>query len=84
MAKNILNMVLWHPEMEIDHTKISYIHRGAPGNIKTIQGSSIERIENGFLVLNDETQIPFHRIIEIDYEDKLIWRKKIYKRIKFE
>ena len=75
MAKNILNMVFWHPEMEIDHTKVSYIHRGAPGNIKKISGTSIERIDNGFLVLNDEKQIPFHRIIKIEYEDKLIWKK---------
>ena len=72
-------MVLWHPEMEKNHTKISYIHRGAQGNIKTIQGTDIERIENGFLVLNDETQIPFHRIIKIEYENKQIWKKKSLK-----
>jgi len=77
MAKNILNMILWHPEMEIGHTKISYIHRGASGNIKTIQGSLIDKIENGFLVLNDETQIPFHRLIRIEYEDELIWKKGV-------
>ncbi len=81
MAKNILNMVLWHPKMEKNHTKISYIHRGAPGNIKTIQGSKIDIIENGFLVLNDETQIPFHRIIKIEYEDKLIWEKVLIEGI---
>jgi len=81
MAKNILNMILWHPEMEIDHAKVSYIHRGAPGNIKTIQGFIIDKIENGFLLLNDETQIPFHRIIKIKYEDKLIWEKSLVKRL---
>ncbi len=37
MAKNILNMVLWHTKMRIDQTKISYIHRGAPDNLKTIK-----------------------------------------------
>ena len=62
MAKNILNMVLWHPRMKINQAKISYIHRGAPGNLKTIKGSFIDRLENGFLILNDGTQIPFHRI----------------------
>ena len=75
MAKNIINMVLWHPEMEINRSIISYIHRGAHGNIKTIHGSLIDRIENGFLILKDETQIPFHRIIKIEYDQKILWKK---------
>ncbi|MGA2676608.1 MAG: DUF504 domain-containing protein [Methanobacterium sp.] len=73
MAKNILNMVLWHPRMKINQAKISYIHRGAPGNLKTIKGSFIDRLENGFLILNDGTQIPFHRIIKIEYNDKTLY-----------
>lgn len=48
MAKNILSMLLWHPEMESEKSKISYIHRGARGNIKIIEGSSIDRLEGGF------------------------------------
>jgi len=75
MAKNVLNMVLWHPDMEVNRTIISYIHRGARGNIKTVPGSQIDRIENGFLILNDETQIPFHRIIKVEYDDKILWKK---------
>ena len=73
MAKNMLNMVLWHPRMKINQAKISYIHRGAPGNLKTIKGSFIDRLENGFLILNDGTQIPFHRIIKIEYNDKTLY-----------
>lgn len=75
MAKNILNMVLWHPKMEINRSKISYIHRGARGNIRTIEGSLVDRIENGFLILKDKTQIPFHRIIKIEYNHRIIWDK---------
>jgi uncharacterized protein (UPF0248 family) len=75
MAKNVLNMVLWHPEMERERSKISYIHRGARGNIKTIKGSSIDRLEGGFLILKDETQIPFHRIIKIEYDHEILWIK---------
>lgn len=59
MAKNILNMVLWHPEMEIHRLKISYIHRGARGNIKIINGNGIDGVENGFLILNDQTKSHF-------------------------
>lgn len=75
MAKNILNMILWHPKMKISRSKISYIHRGARGNIKTIEGFLIDRLENGFIILKNGNQIPFHRIIKIEYNNKVIWSK---------
>lgn len=75
MAKNILDLLFWHPNKEIDNTIISYIHRGATGNIKTITGDEIKRIEKGFLVLQDDIYIPLHRIIKIEYNQNLVWKK---------
>ena len=75
MAKNIINMILWHPEMKVNETKITYVHRGAPGNLKKINWDSIERLERGFLILNEGTQIPYHRIIKIENKDKILWKK---------
>ena len=75
MAKNIINMILWHPEMKINEIKIIYVHRGAIGNLKKINGDSIERLERGFLILNEGTQIPYHRIIKIENKDKILWKK---------
>jgi uncharacterized protein len=81
MAKNILNMVLWHPEMEIEDSIITYIHRGAKNNLKKIRGDSVTKLEGGFLILKDGTQIPFHRIIKIEYKDKLLWKRRSEKTI---
>lgn len=75
MAKNIINMILWHPEMDINDAKLTYIHRGAPGNLKTIHGNSIERMEGGFVLLKEGTQIPFHRIVKIEINNKILWQK---------
>ena len=75
MAKNIINMILWHPEMEINEIKITYIHRGAPEDLKRINGNSIERIERGFLIFNEGTQIPYHRIVKIEINNKILWKK---------
>ncbi|MGC9516548.1 MAG: DUF504 domain-containing protein [Methanomicrobiales archaeon] len=75
MAKNILNMILWHPKMEIGNCKITYLHRGARGNIKTILGNRIRKVEKGFLILDDETMIPLHRVIRIQYKDDIVWNK---------
>ncbi|MBM4240997.1 MAG: DUF504 domain-containing protein [Euryarchaeota archaeon] len=75
MAKNILDMVIWHPEMEIGRCEITYLHRGSPGNLKSVDGYMIDRLERGFLILNDGTQIPFHRIVKIEYDEDIIWKK---------
>jgi hypothetical protein len=75
MARNIINMILCHPKMQITEIKITYIHRGAPGNLKTINGDSIERLARGFLILKEGTQIPFHRIVKITDKNKILWKK---------
>jgi uncharacterized protein (UPF0248 family) len=75
MARHIINMILWHPEMEINEIKITYIHRGAPGDLKKINGNSLKRVERGFLILSDETQIPYHRIVKIEIDNKILWKK---------
>jgi uncharacterized protein len=75
MARNTINMILWHPDMHIKETKITYIHRGVPENLKTINGDSIARLEKGFLILVEGTQIPLHRIVKITYYNKILWQK---------
>jgi uncharacterized protein (UPF0248 family) len=75
MAKNVLDMILWHPEMDFNKCNITYVHRGAPGNLKKITCGRVRSLERGFLILDDETQIPCHRIIKIEYEGNLVWNK---------
>ncbi len=75
MVKSVLDMILWHPQMKIEKCKITYVHRGVQGNLKTIKGSSIERLERGFLILNEGTQIPCHRIVKVECNNEVIWNK---------
>jgi uncharacterized protein len=75
MARTIINLILWHPEIQISETQITYIHRGVQGNLKKISGESIERVDRGFLILKEGTQIPFHRIIKIENNDKVLWKR---------
>ncbi|MGB7969804.1 MAG: RNA repair domain-containing protein [Methanobacterium sp.] len=75
MARNIINMILWHPDMQITKTEITYIHRGAPENLKTINGNSIVRLDRGFLILKEGTQIPIHRIVKITNNNEILWKK---------
>ncbi len=67
--RDILNEIKWR--FDLRRCKVYYIHRGVPGDIKTVEGSSVMKIERSFLVLEGAVQdvyIPYHRIVRIDYD----------------
>jgi hypothetical protein len=73
-------MLLWHPEKRIGDCTIIFLHRGAPGNLKEIDGSKIKSIEGGFMILEDETKIPCHRVIRIECDKDILWEKNFKER----
>ncbi|MCK9151411.1 DUF504 domain-containing protein [Methanobacterium alcaliphilum] len=79
MAKHVLNLMLWHPKKDISLCNITYLHRGAHGNLKTVNGSQIKKLEKGFLILDEDQLIPYHRIVKIECKDNLIWKKCSHK-----
>ncbi|MGZ4856826.1 MAG: DUF504 domain-containing protein [Methanobacteriaceae archaeon] len=81
MAKNALNMIFWHPDRDINKCSVTYLNRGSPGNLKTIPGNTIDKIQGGFMILLDSVQIPSHRIVKIECNGKIIWRKNQLKEI---
>lgn len=63
------------PKMEKEKCQVTYSHRGSLGNIKTIPFDFIERLEGGFIVMVDGGMVPYHRIIKIECEGNIIWKK---------
>lgn len=60
---------------------VKYIHRGAKDNIASFKGEEIVKIDRGFVVIKrenaeQESYIPYHRIIEIEKRGKVIWKRK--------
>jgi len=80
--KNILNRLRWDPRENAENYLITYRHRGAPGDMKQILAAQIMKLGKSYFTLNenteDETTIPFHRILEIRNlkSGSLIWRKR--------
>ncbi|GFO97641.1 hypothetical protein ig2599ANME_1846 [groundwater metagenome] len=73
----ILNEIKWR--FDLNRCRVYYIHRGAPGDVKMIEGSIIKNIERGFLVLEgvvEDVYIPYHRIIRIEYDTQIIFERK--------
>ena len=75
MAKRILDMLQWHPEMDIEKCQVTYLHRGTENNLETIPATDIEGLEGGFMIMFDGSMVPYHRVIKIECENRLIWKK---------
>lgn len=73
--KNILNELKWKEGMDINECSIEYIHRGVPGNTKTVSGEDVIDIGHSFFTLFPDTMIPYHRILQIKYKGKTIYVK---------
>jgi uncharacterized protein (UPF0248 family) len=74
--RDIFNEIKWR--FNLAKCKIYYIHRGAPGDVKIVEGSTIKNIERSFLVLEgdfEDAYIPYHRIFRIEFEDQIIFEK---------
>jgi uncharacterized protein (UPF0248 family) len=81
--KNILNGLRWDSRENPEDYLITYRHRGAPQDIKKMRGSQIQKIGKSYFTIpdatnEDETVIPFHRILEIRNTalDRVVWTKR--------
>lgn len=72
----LLNEIKWR--FDLARCRVYYIHRGAPGDVKIVEGSAIKSIERGFLVLEGhphEVYIPYHRIFRIEFNNHVIFER---------
>jgi len=70
----ILNEIKWR--FDLNRCRVYYIHRGAPEDTKIVEGRAIKNIERGFLVLEGDVYIPYHRVFRIDYNGKMIFERR--------
>ena len=84
ILRNFLNRLLWDDQLKKERANfaLTYIHRGAPDDEKTINCLEIKSVlATGFEVYSDEfnrvVKIPYHRIKYLVNlkEEKVIYRK---------
>jgi uncharacterized protein (UPF0248 family) len=88
MVYRVLGRLLWRGGLE--RAKVVILHRGAPGDRKTIPGSRITEVKKSYLVCRDETgvssalygrgtdrqvTIPLHRVLEVRLDGRQIWKR---------
>ena len=74
----MLNWIKWTGNPNLKGVRVWYLHRGAPGDIKIIEGGDILRLERSFFVLlshGRETSIPYHRIRRIEINGEKVFER---------
>ena len=77
MVFQALNRLKWKGGLQ--KCEIIILHRGAPGDRKTIHGSQVTGLDRHYFYYSGggrETTIPLHRIQEVRLEGKSLWKRK--------
>ena len=74
-----LNRLKWTDGESLDEAIVWYIHRGAPGDFMRISGSQIRSLGRSFFETEDSS-IPYHRILRIDYRGRTLFEKDLRAR----
>jgi Uncharacterized protein conserved in archaea len=72
-VREILNKLKWHPNCDFSKVRIICIDRFS-GNLE-IDADEIDEVGHKFIFLKNGKVIPQHRVIEIRYEGKTVWKK---------
>ncbi len=77
-AKKLLDELRWHPSKSLEGVEITYVHRGAPGDVMRIGAEKIIKMEKSFFIImrnGIKTRIPYHRICEIKKGNKILFKR---------
>lgn len=72
--RDVLNELKWKQDCDMNKAEIWYLHRGAPNDTKIISGKDIVKLERSF-IKTTTAMIPYHRILRIIYEEKIIFKR---------
>ena len=83
LIRKLLNQMKWDNSKNIPDYEITFIHRGAPDDLKTYSAARIKEVKSSYIIFVEEEEedgevvIPFHRIRRIVNKktNEIIWEK---------
>jgi uncharacterized protein (UPF0248 family) len=69
--REVLNELKWRYNA-LQEARITFIHRGAPGDVLTISGADIVELGRSFFQTGEST-IPYHRIVLIEWRGRTLF-----------
>lgn len=77
-CREVLNRFKWDPDRRFDDLTITYRHRGAPRDEATLPIGAVEELDRSFIVTDDDTHIPYHRVLRIERADgEAVWVRRV-------
>ena len=73
-ARDALNELKWKYDNDLKNVKVYYVHRGAPGDQKVIDGEDIVDLGRSFIELKGG-EIPYHRAFKIKMDGKVVFSR---------
>lgn len=73
-ARDVLNELKWS-RGRLEDAVITYLHRGAPGDVMEVEGRDVREVAPGWLVL-EGAQIPWHRVLRIELDGQVVWERR--------
>lgn len=79
--RDFLNRCRWHTQ-DLHTLDITVVHRGAPGDVRTVGGSRIVDVNAASIVVQDGlsegegTALPFHRFVRIERDGACLWDRE--------
>ena len=73
-VREVLNKIRWTGDMQA--VLIWYVHRGAPDDMKVVDGKHLSEVGRSFLLV-DGSVIPHHRVFRIMYHGEIVFDRKL-------
>lgn len=76
----LLRRYKYDPTFDFGLIRVVYENRGAPQSRSTVEGSRITKLANTYFEMmsgGETVVIPYHRIIEIQYNGRVEWKKVV-------
>ncbi len=75
--RDVLNRLKWSSK-NLEKSRVTILHRGAPHDRRTIDGVDILELGKGYMRVKSpegDVDIPYHRVLKIEIEGRVIWER---------
>lgn len=77
-CREVLHRFRWDPDRSFEDLLVTYRHRGAPRDERTLPVEDVDDLERSFIVTDEGTRIPYHRVLRIERADggEAVWVRR--------
>jgi len=73
-VRETLNYLKWGEKCDFAEVLVEYVHRGAPGDTRTVRGDEIVEIGRSSFDLAGAS-IPYHRVVRITHNGRILFQR---------